>query len=156
MPTSRKSQDAARRYLRKKGKGLPQRSPSNAERISALERRQQPQPNGSSSSGGGSAFSAPKAVASAGSSKTLTALLLGWFVLVAYGAAKSQVPRNEKDAAVAAAVVAALVVGFVGEVAPELAVGFAGILLVSMLLAGPANGFKALTEIPKTVLQQKG
>ncbi len=50
MPTSRKSQDAARAYLKKKGKGAPARTPSSSERLDKLE---------SSSGGAGTPSSSP-------------------------------------------------------------------------------------------------
>lgn len=80
---------------------------------------------------------------------TLTALLLGWGVLVAYGAHGSKTATAaQKDAALAGAVIASLLIGFVGEFAPDIATAFAGMLLVGTVLAGPANGFDLLTKIP--------
>lgn len=91
-----------------------------------------------------------------GGSRALTALLAAWFLLVVYGASGSQnASYPKKRAAVVSAVVVVLIVGFVGEVAPELAVGFASLLLVAMLAAGPANGLRIIGEIPHNLMGAK-
>lgn len=81
-------------------------------------------------------------------------MLAAWLVLVAYADAqnKAKLSDNERRAALAGAVVATLVIGFLGELAPSLATGFAAVLLLAMILGGPANGLLVLTKtIPQNL-----
>lgn len=86
----------------------------------------------------------------------LIAIMVAWLVLVAYADASNskKLNANQRRAALAGAIIATLIVGFVGEVSPEIGIGFASILLVSMLLAGPSNGLLVLTKtIPANLLK---
>ncbi|MGH7189527.1 MAG: hypothetical protein ACRD2H_13915 [Terriglobales bacterium] len=86
----------------------------------------------------------------------LIAMMAAWLVLVAYADARNAkgLDAKQRRAALAGAIIATLIVGFVGEVSPEIGIGFASILLVSMLLAGPSNGLLVLTKtIPANLLK---
>lgn len=88
--------------------------------------------------------------------RLLFALLVAWGILIAYGSqtAKRKAGTNEGRAAIAAAVIVVLALGLLGEVAPGFAVGFAALLVLAALLAGPGNSFLTLTKtIPQNLLK---
>lgn len=96
-------------------------------------------------------------VTSTAQGRTLTALLVAWIVLVAYAASNSKQSSGQKRAAIAAAIVVMLILAFVGEIAPELATGFAALLLLSMVVAGPSNVFGYLTKtLPTNLIHSAG
>lgn len=89
--------------------------------------------------------------------RPLAALLIAWFLLVTYAASNSKQSAGQKRAAIAAALLVMLVLSFVGGFNQTIAVGFASLLLLSSLVAGPGNSFLYLTKtIPQNLVKTAG
>lgn len=110
-------------------------------------------PRRSSSSGPGPAQAARAAHRQA-SRRPYLALMLAADVIVWVQLGRNgKLQKGEKYAAAFASVVLLLAVGLVGELSPEIATGFAGLLLVSVLLGGSDAVAYLFQTIPQNLLK---
>jgi hypothetical protein len=139
---SRASQDRARAYLRKQGKNLPPRTPSNQERIERLE-QQQRSPRPSSSSPSRSSGFRPRSISQILPGNPATTLLAGEVVaigaIVTYDMLQNQGTKLPRPGPVVAALgfyALLALVGSLSQTAGRVAGAVGAVLALTILVTG--------------------